>query len=207
MKKTVLMFATAALAALSLSAVAGNKVSAATKADTDATVTLTKDTNPNETTKYTGSGDIELTQAPSFTFDGGAIDGANDKTVDATGDAPLTVVNPGVAATWSVDVEAGTFTSDEGNTLKGATLVLNDGGKDAINAAKNAAVFKPATLATPNTAKDIFASATMDGGFTGVGTNAEDIKASLTVPAGNVAGTYKSALTWTLSTTPQTPAE
>jgi hypothetical protein len=201
MKKTILMIATAAAAALSLSFVAGNKVSAATAGTQDSTakIELTKPTD--------GQGNdlgLTLNSAPSYDFGPQKIDASGEETYDATTTTGnLSVTNPGLATGWSVSVAAGTFVGDNGVNLKGATIQLDAGKASGVvelpstSAAKLSAAdgtaSQPVISADKNAAGDA---------YQGVGTTIDDITAHLTVPAGNVAGTYTSQLTWTLDDTP-----
>ena len=222
MKKTIMMIVTAAAAALALNVAGGSKVSAATNQDTTAKVTLTAGKNSN------GTDGIILKSAPSYDFgslplgtDGNAktTDGSTTKTID--GVDPVTVENPGIAATWAVSVNMGAFTGnttdDQGKetandvTLAGATLDITSTGvtNTTTTDASLLPVAKSFTLAGDGkgAAKDILVASKAGSAFQGIGTTNEATSATINVPAGNVAGNYKATLTWTLAADPTSALE
>ncbi|KRM55832.1 WxL domain-containing protein [Lacticaseibacillus sharpeae] len=200
MKKTVLMFATAALAALSLSAVAGNKVSAATK-DTTAKITLTADKTSGDK-----SGDLQLVSAPGFDFGSVELKADTDTTADADGDTTLSVLNPGLAEGWGVTAKATEFTGASGK-LSGAVLSLTTtrDAKTEAEGATSADISKDGSTVLNAT----FGARKNSDGYVGVGTSNSTAKAHISVPAGNVTGDYSSTITWTLTADPatETPAD
>lgn len=226
-KKTLQLIATLALAAgFGFTTVTANAADTTNDSQTtNATVGLTAGT-----TDPTGphSGAVRLVAAPDLVFgdatDGTQITGAS-QTINATsittnasssnnaatGDDHVTVqpsdvavVNPGTTDAWQVDVKADNFvkTGDTSTTLLGAQI--NFKGSVATNNAD--ASVKPAIAATPTInaggASATILSATNDNG-SGTWMNRLSNDTNLTIAGGNVAGTYTSNLTWTISNTPK----
>lgn len=209
MKKTMMMIVTAAAAVLALNVVTTSKANAATDTKSDATIELNVAKDENGDAKK-----ITLDSAPSFDFGSQDIDASNAKQYTAeTVKGNLQVTNPGVAATWEVNSNISAFTGTAANgnavTLAGAVLTLTDG--VAANSAKasNDTLDMPVLASTQElSAADakVFNSEATATGYTGIGTSTGTYNATLDVPAGNVAGSYKANITWTLSTTPDQDA-
>lgn len=204
MKKSIIL-SIAAAAAFATAAFTANTVSAATDTavvkNREAKITLDAGKNDD------GTSGIELVSAPTLDFGKVTIkaDAATTKTTD--GDAPVLVSNPGVAGTWTVNVALGDFN----NGLKGATIKLADG--TTTDSGKNPIAFKGTTLGAGTDAQSTKSADVMgstgdtENGFTGVGKTSFDVKgAEISIPAGNVEGSYSAALTWTLSSDPASAA-
>ncbi|WP_125767142.1 WxL domain-containing protein [Lapidilactobacillus wuchangensis] len=197
MKSTKLVLA-AATALLGFFAVSGVNAQAAditnNTGDTTATVGLTSDSDDDK---------ISLTKAPVFDFGSQQI-GSQPLTLQAeTVTDPITVENPGLGTGWNVTVTGSDFLN--GSTkLNGAKLVLN--GEVAAEDSENQSV-APTTkpIIVNDQAQNIF-TATANNGIGGwlnnFDTDYDHQRAVLKIPAGNVAGTYVSNLTWTLTDAP-----
>jgi len=229
-KKTALqLIATVALAA-GFIGVSGVSANAATTADsvsentqtTQATVGLTAGTTDPDGPH---SGQISLTSAPDIDFGStntikpgllslngtfGKSDASTDKTANANS---VTVNNPGVTDTWNVNVSASAFKNTDPNVTDSAANAQLIGAQidfeGALGTTNAAGVGKNPAIANQAFTLDASGAATSQSvlhadinGY-GVGTWTNDFsKATLQVPAGQVAGTYASTLTWTISNTP-----
>ncbi|MCH4008576.1 WxL domain-containing protein [Companilactobacillus sp.] len=161
--------------------------------DTTATVNLEKDPNAK----------VELTKAPVLDFGTNTLNGSALNLKASSVDDPITVVDAGVGQGWNVQVSGTTFDDKaQSLSLKGAVLTLNGtvGSEDAAN---QSGAPTTQSVAINTDAQPIFTATTGNG----VGTwnnkfNAGDETAKLAIPDGNVAGTYVSTLTWTLTDAP-----
>lgn len=193
MKKSIIL-SIAAAAAFATAAFTANTVSAATttgntEKDQTATVTLTAGENTDGT-----KGVITLTSAPDLSYKA-TINANAVTTADYTTEAPVTVENPGVAATWAVQAQLGNFTGTNG-TLGDTKITVASGSDNNITS-------NDMTLQAGGAAQPFAASAKTDTGFTGVGTTSiNGLATKISIAADNVAGTYTAPLTWTLSATP-----
>lgn len=234
-KKTLQLLASAALVAgLGFTTVTAN--AATTDAQSGNVSTTAKVTlNPGDSsTGDNGDGDggnvagaLAITSAPDVNFGTGTLDGSTATTLDGTitngadshdknaAGGAVTVVDPGTASGWNVQVSntqmvnddkdatgaaasiaGGSFTYGEA-ALTGSTTA-NKAVQDTSTGSNSATSVKFDTAGTDN--QNIFHA---DKG-NGVGTWANTYKtASLVVPAGNAAGSYTSTLTWTLTNTPK----
>lgn len=229
-KKTLQLLATLALAAgfgfTTVTANAADTTDTNDSQTTTATVGLTAGT-----TDPTGphSGAVRLVAAPDLVFgdktDGTTITGAS-QTINATSittnasssnntatgndhvtvqPSDVAVVNPGTEVSWQVSVQADNFvkTDDTSTTLLGAQI--NFKGAAATNNNNADVSVKPAIAATPTInaggAADTILSATKGNGV-GTWMNRLTNDTNLTIAGGNVAGTYTSNLTWTISNGP-----
>ncbi|WP_261807036.1 WxL domain-containing protein [Lapidilactobacillus luobeiensis] len=155
---------------------------------TTATVGLETDTDTNP---------LKLTEAPDFDFGAANKLDGGDQTLYTTSTGILQVLNPGYVAGWQVQVSGSPFLN--GSTeLKGAELSLNG-------------VVAPATGTADNENKPVFTNGKINESATtifkaaagnGIGTwntsFTADKSASLYILGGNVPGSYKSTLNWTL---------
>ncbi|WP_341780137.1 WxL domain-containing protein [Levilactobacillus sp. HBUAS70063] len=228
-KKTLQLIATLALAAgFGFTTVTANAADSTDNQTTTATVGLTAGT-----TDPTGphSGAVRLVAAPDLVFgdktDGTTITGAsqtinatsittnasssnntatgNDKVVIEDGD--VAVVNPGTTDAWKVDVKADNFvkTGDTSTTLLGAQIHFN--GDVATN--NDDVNVKPAVAASPTAiagGEAVTILSATNGNGAGTWMNRLTKDTNLTIAGGNVAGSYTSNLTWTISNTPETTA-
>ncbi|WP_125710833.1 WxL domain-containing protein [Lacticaseibacillus porcinae] len=183
---------TAALAIVTTAVVGGQAVHADVTSDTAATT-------KGSITLTTG-GAITLNQAPDLDFGQKPIS-TTATTYTTKGSAPIQVTNPGFTSGWSVSVAASKFTTGKYD-LKGAELTVNVKNIAAADGSNtSASPDAPHNAIEPGgSAVNVFSAAT-DAGV-GVWNNSWDT-VILAVPAGNVAGDYKSELTWTLSDAPQ----
>lgn len=159
--------------------------------------TITLDSVPGGSTSSTDTGGI--------TF-GTVASSASDTSYKSTGiSSALHVTNPGQATGWAVTVSNSDFTDASGGTLKGAVLSLDSTKTPAISAdaADNVSALPTfdASLAL-SSAPVAIASAPAGAGVGAYTASYNSGDASLSVPAGNVGGSYTSTLTWTLSNAP-----
>ncbi|WP_125570838.1 WxL domain-containing protein [Lacticaseibacillus songhuajiangensis] len=199
MKKNI--FAITAAAALVLNIAATSVTTFA--ADNNSTSKTTTG-HINLTTKSNdGKGEemgITLDKVPTIEFGTHTIS-AKDQTYEATSVTDLQVTNPGYDSGWDVTMAAGPFKSTDDTSaaeLRGAILKLGAGATTDPNGNSSAASVN-AFDGNNSKAQSVF---TAVDGTQGVGANIDSFtpdKATLFVPAGNVAGDYTSTLTWTLS--------
>lgn len=206
MKKSIIL-SIAAAAAFATAAFTANTVSAADTTPTapvttqakHATVELTKGTNADGSK----SSNIELTAAPDLDFGQVTLSATDPSTGTANPTTSVTVENPGVASGWSVSATLGDFMNGS-TVLKGAQVNLAEG--SVTNSASGTTDFvglpEIKTVDLSKDATKIMTATAVNGGFQGVGKTENTRTATLTVPAGNVEGTYTADLTWTLGDTP-----
>lgn len=164
-------------------------------------------TTPASATTTITPGTITIKSAPSIEF-GTVNSSANDIKYTSTNfSSGLQVANPGQATGWSVTVSGTPFTTGatNGTTLKGAVLDLADTETTPVTAddADNVSTLPTFTASTPITS----APAIVLNAAAGQGVGAFTAKygnndASLSVPAGNIGGSYTSTLSWTLTNAP-----
>lgn len=217
-KKTLQLLATVAL-------VTGMGLASATTAhaaDTDNTGTATTSGNVTLTAGDGeegggNAGGINLKSAPWINIPSTEINGKYQEipayvntsdTLSKDYNGQVQVVNPGKKSDWNVQVQADKFTTADGkDALNASTLVLS-GVKVAANEANNAglapSLVNNLTFNTGDaTANQTVVAADYATNKEGVGTwNTTYAGATLNLSAGNVAGEYKSNLTWTLTNTP-----
>jgi len=240
-KKTLQLLASAALVAgLGFTTIQAN-ASATTNTgsqDTTAKVTLSSKGAGDNGNNGNGDGDggnvagsLAITSAPDVTFSDGKGNVLDGKTaLDLTGtfakganswkDAELgavTVVDPGTASGWKVQVSNTALTNDlntdadKTNDVAGAAATIQGGNinftgakvasTDSTNPAGATADADNISLATAGTQNKPVYNAKLGAG---VGTWTDTFSgADLTVPSGNAAGSYTSTLTWTLTNTPE----
>jgi len=192
MKKTVGTFiaSVALLTALPLAAHAADE-NGSTQQATTAEIELTQDPEDK---------DIVLTSVPDLNF-GTKVNSNETKTYDATGTLKdVKVKNPGNVDGWDVQVKRSEFTSDK-SSLKAATLSLKNGeviADDTANASKSPAV----TSIDVNTSAQSLLTAEAGEGIGAFSLKHNNADVTLNIPAGNVAGSYKATLTWTLANAP-----
>lgn len=227
-KKTLQLIATVALAAgFGFTTVTANAADTGTDSQsTTATVGLTAGTTDPDGPH---SGSIALTSAPDIDFGktneikptelnlAGTFAknaGSTDQTANANS---VTVNNPGVTDTWSVSVAASAFKNTDTSVAADAANSQLIGAKIAfagkVGTTNAAGITKNPAIANENFTLDATGAQTSqpvlhaDTNGYGVGTWTNDFSsATLQVPAGQVAGTYASTLTWTISNTPATVA-
>lgn len=161
-----------------------------TAATTDASLNLT------------AGGAITLDQAPDVDFGTQTIsEKAATYTTNLT--TPIQVTNPGLQANYTVYATLGNFTAGD-RILKGAVLTFGTATPLAKDSDNQSGV--PTTLSN----RKLYAG--MTGFFSpmmiaspgsGIGVWQDVIQsAQLTVPAGNVAGSYHADITWTMTNAP-----
>lgn len=213
MKKLVIA-STLLMAALVVSGTQASAETADTKAQ-KAAVTLTENTDPSTSL-------LEITSASDLNFGSQAI-GVNDMNFTDT-NSPSVVITDirGDAPGWNLTVSLGEFkdtTADSNRTLKGARLFY-----PAVTMTTNATVAvadrTPAATATDSSfsdsavkgvlldsaatpsAKTLMTAAANKGNGQWTATYDTANKVELNVPAGNLAGSYEAALTYTLTDGP-----
>lgn len=173
------------------------------KADT----TTTPTTTPATATTTITPGTIAIKSAPSIEF--GTVNSSADDTnyISSSFSSGLQVANPGEATGWSVTVSGTPFTTGTtgGATLKGAALTMDDTETTPVAAddADNVSTLPTFTAKTPITSAPAIvlnaAAGQGVGSFTAKYNNGD---ALLSVPAGNIGGSYTSTLSWTLTNAP-----
>jgi len=206
MKKYVGTFiaSVALLTALPLAAnAADGKTDTDNGTDTQKTTTAQIELKQDETDK-----NIKLTQVPEIDF-GANTNVTVSKKYDSTGTlADVRVHNPGNAEGWDVQVKRSAFTSDKGE-LKAAVLAFENGKVTPDDHTNASTLPKVSNIEVNEDTKSLLTAGAGEGvGAFSLKHNNADV--TLTIPAGNVAGKYKSTLTWTLAnaptgTTPTTP--
>jgi hypothetical protein len=216
MKKFTLVSLVAAAAFATTATFSASNVFAADDGNknltTNGDITLTKADGTTDTQyPYT---DITLVKAANVDFGSQSIstsaktyslkDGKADNSSEI-----VNVVNPGVASGWAVTASASAFTDKTtGLTLKGAQLTLGfaaptspantTDGKNQ-SAAPSATSAMISTDGTDTTGKTVFAAADANTGVGDWSTTVNPETTTLSVPAGNVAGTYHAEINWTLT--------
>lgn len=150
---------------------------------------------------------ISLDTAPNITFGKNVTPNSkvNGSYEAMTTDNPIEVSNPGLASGWNVQLKNSTFTDTTGDTLSGAVLALSSADVAAANTGNPSAAPISSSDSSLNGSgtNQIILSAAAKGGL-GVWTSEYPLTdINLSVPAGQVSGTYSSTLTWQLSDTPQ----
>jgi len=149
---------------------------------------------------------LELTQAPSVTFNGEikdqqAISGLVADTVTGS----LKVLNTGNTAGWTVNVAVGDFKNTDSSStapaLKGVVLHFTPGSVNNLDDSVSSAPVGLGAVLKDTTPQPIFKA---DAG-NGIGTweqkhSADNI--TIDVPNGNEPGSYQADLTWTLANGP-----
>lgn len=237
-KKTLQLLASAALVAgLGLTTITANAETTATaesgSVNTTAKVTLDSDGSGNgDSDGGNVAGSLAITSAPDVNFAAGTLNGkdaldlagtitngadSHDKEAKA---GAVTVVDPGTASGWNVQVSNTIMKNDDETITEGAaasiaggyftygdaTLTGSEGGtkadaavQDTSSLSDSATSLKFNTQGTDN--QNVFHAPK----GAGVGTWANTYSsANLHVPAGNAKGSYTSTLTWTLTNTPTT---
>lgn len=204
MKKTILVSVVAAAAFAATAAFSANSVSAdttATPTKTSGTIGLTDAQNPDGT----GNATITLDSAPDISFGTQPVSTTAQTYYASAMKTPVQVTNPGINSGWTAQVSATEFNGDNGTTLKGAKLNLvstEATAADGTNASTKPETFSVSELGSAN--KEIMSAA---DGTQGVGVWQDTLSSDSTdsakgtnlyVPAGNVAGSYKAELTWTM---------
>jgi len=226
-KKTLQLLASAALVAgLGFTTITANADATSGTGDVSTTAKVTLDSkgagDNGDGDGGNVAGSLAITSAPDVVFDGGTLDGktaldlngtitngkdSHDQTAAA---GAVTVVDPGTASGWKVQVANSAMANDvtgstgaaaqiQGGTINytGAVLASKDSGADAGVALDSDSI----SLNTEGTAAKNVYNAKKGSG---VGTWTDTFsKANLTVPAGNAKGSYTSTLTWTLTNTPE----
>lgn len=176
---------------------------------TDGTITLTKgDGTSDKNYPYT---DITLVKAANISFGSKAVS-TSAATYKADGENAsniVNVVNPGVASGWTVTAAASDFTdnTDSNNvlTLKGAQLTLGlttPKAADDKNQSKTPSV-ATAMITGEGAGQTVFNAKDANTGVGDWSTTVDPETTTLSVPAGNVAGTYHADINWTLTNTVQ----
>ncbi|MFC6290401.1 WxL domain-containing protein [Levilactobacillus angrenensis] len=228
-KKTLQLLASVALVAgLGMTTVTANAADVTADSgsvDTTAKVTLNAG---DSSTDGNGDGDggnvagaLAITSAPDVDFGSGTLNGTSDTTLtgtiangtnshnDEATPGAVTVVDPGTASGWNVQVS----NSQMVNTADGATGAAKSiaggtftyGGAVLTGSTTDNAAVQDATSVKFDTAGTANQNVFHAEAGNGVGTWANTYKsANLVVPAGNAAGSYESTLTWTLTNTPET---
>lgn len=227
MFKRVLQFGLGIIAAGALAGAVN--VSAASDGSVVATKDKTAPTQAN--IKLTAGGPVTLDSAPSYDFgsvplksDGNTVahfDGSNETT-------PLQVTNPGNADGWLVNVSLGNFyNADKSLKISGATLSLTSMSDQfqGLGVLANTSKYGYGVATTTNNTSiisndptkstgGIVHGATLDAGVDdaqgifyadcnqGIGIWQTAFDADLTIPAGNVEGSYTADLDWTVVNAP-----
>lgn len=150
---------------------------------------------------------ISLDTAPNITFGKNVTPNSksNGSYEAMTTDNPIEVSNPGLASGWNVQLKNSAFTDSTGDTLSGAVLALSSADVAAANTGNPSAAPISSSDSSLNGSgtNQIILAAAAKGGL-GVWTSEYPLTdINLSVPAGQVGGTYSSTLTWQLSDTPQ----
>lgn len=155
------------------------------------------------------AGGIKLQSVPGFQFGTQTIDTSTSEAhyVTANTLAPVTVINPGIATGWNVTVASGPMTSTNGDVLKASNLNLTAGSPTSettdnnADATANMPTFSNVILNTDGSSGNVpVATAAVKSGL---GTwNMPYTNATLNVAQNNLASTYTSNLTWTLTNAP-----
>ena len=159
-------------------------------------------------------GTIQLLTVPNIDF-GTVKSSANDVTYESsTFSSGLEVANPGEPTGWNVVVSSPGFamgtptdtpTTAVGQTLLGAKLSIKDSVESPVHAvdADNVSVAPVFTSSIPiTTAPAPVLNAPADTGVGAFMASFNNSDASLSVPAGNIGGSYSAILDWTLSNAP-----
>ncbi|CAJ1204319.1 WxL domain-containing protein [Companilactobacillus paralimentarius] len=150
-------------------------------------------------------GTITLSSAPSFQF-GTVAASANDISYTSTSTSGiLDIADAGTGTGYTVTVAASPFTATGGAALKNAQLLLDNKETDPIKADDVDNVSTPPTLVAKLSlsSSPVTVVSAADGSGVGAYTGKYgSTDASLSVPAGNIGGSYSSTLTWTLANAP-----
>mgnify|MGYP003365055085 CR=1 FL=1 len=175
----------------------GTIAEAATTTPTPSTSTATADITPGTIT--IGS------TVPGFDF-GTVASSANDATYTSASEVGnLEVLDPGNASGYTVTVADSPFTATGGGTLTGEKLDFNDSVTNPTTAvdADNVSTIPVLTKSLNVTsAPATILSAAAGSGVGDFKTTYAPTDATLSVPAGNIGGSYSSTLTWTLNNAP-----
>ncbi|MFC6181723.1 WxL domain-containing protein [Lactiplantibacillus daowaiensis] len=184
----------ASLSLLTALPLAANADDTNTEKQTTAKIELTQD----ETNK-----DITLDNAPTFDFDSNVNLNTSHTYKAQTVTDKVHVTNPGNSEGWSVSVTGSDFngTGDTSGALKGAKLSLNSGTVTPDDEA-NASTLPSTNNVDVNTSAQLVLTAGTGEGVGLYSLNYDADNVELYIPAGNVAGTYTSNLTWTLGNAP-----
>lgn len=149
---------------------------------------------------------ISLDSAPDIGFGSNIAPNSksNGSYTASTLSAPLEVSNPGLASGWTVQLKNTPFTDAAGDTLGGAELSLGNASVAAGNSGNPSTAPTAATAPLTGTGANqvVFSSPAKGGlGIWDSDYTLDDV--NLTVPSGQLPGTYTSTLTWQLSDTPQ----
>ncbi|AYM03905.1 WxL domain-containing protein [Levilactobacillus yiduensis] len=231
-KKTLQLLASVALVAgLGMTTVTANAAGTTSSGSVGTTAKVQLDSNgAGDNGDGDGgnvAGSLAITSAPDVDFGTGTIDGKTatilkDKALSqgeeshdkAAAAGAVTVVDPGTASGWRVQVSSKPLTSTIGGTgaaaaILGGTFTYDNGVvAGGVTNTKTEVVENPATQdatslkfnseGTDN--QNVYHAATGSG----VGTWTNTYKsASMTIPAGNAAGSYSADLTWTLTNSPE----
>jgi len=157
------------------------------------------------TTKVTGA--TQTIQADSFTTAANSSVKSDSTTlsadiIKAVKDGDVAVNNPGNDTPWKVTVQAANFTNTDSTATNAPKLLgakINFVGSlytpDSSNA--NLASAVPATAVAGDAAVPVLSASKGNG--VGVWMNRLSKDTNLSIDGGNVAGTYKSELTWTIT--------
>lgn len=203
MKKTILVSVVAAAAFAATAAFSANSVSAAdtdTSKGTTGTIGLTdaKDTDGNNAT-------VTLDSAPDISFGTQSVSTTAQTYYASAMKTPVQVTNPGINSGWTAQVSATAFNGDNGTSLKGAELNLVSTDATAADGSNESTAPTTASVTKLGAANQTIMSA--KDGSEGVGVWQDALSSDSTdptkgtnlyVPAGNVAGSYKAELTWTM---------
>ncbi|MFC6261393.1 WxL domain-containing protein [Levilactobacillus fujinensis] len=214
-KLKITLFSALAVLSLGTGLTAAAPVYAATTDTSSTSASTTSSTSSSTTTQTTTTSaefdtdpnaTISLDSAPNIGF--GKNVTPNGKTNGSytamTADNSVEVSNPGLASGWNVQLKNTPFTNAAGDTLGGAQLTLGTPEVAAANTGNPSTA--PVGTNSPlngNGTSQIVLAAAAKGGL-GVWNSEYSLgNINLTVPAGQVGGTYTSTLTWQLSDTPQ----
>lgn len=145
------------------------------------------------------------TGTPGILFGTVAADAGDTSYKSTQISSDLHLTNPGNSSGWSITVADSPFTDTDGDTLKGAALSLSDTATPALTADATDNVSALPTFSTVtnlSASPSTILSAPAKAGVGAFTTKFNSTDATLSVPAGNIGGSYISTLTWTLSNAP-----
>ncbi|BDZ29863.1 WxL domain-containing protein [Lactiplantibacillus sp. WILCCON 0030] len=193
MKKSLGLAAILGVATLLAVPVVGQAAEVQSGDTTTANVTLTQDPDNKV---------VKLTHAPNIDFGAQPIGTSSLTLHSQTIDDDLVVENPGLGAGWTVNVSATPFT-DGSKTLADTKFNLAAGSVTPVESNSSA---KPNSMeVTLLTSEQPIFVADRNAGIGAWKTTYASDQASLNIPAGNVAGSYTSTLTWSLTNAPEAP--
>lgn len=179
--------------------------SSSTSASSSSAVT-SQTTQATETLNPIPNASISLTSAPNIGFAATVVpDTKDNQTYTATSaDNPIEVSNEGLPSGYNVQISNSQFADATGDQLGGATLSFGAPTVESANSGNpSAAPTASAVKLLGNNTNSLLLSAPLKGGLGVFDANFGLADISLAVPAGQLAGSYTSNLTFTLGNTVQ----